>query len=107
MWPMSHSDPNVFRTAGGSFSERRSNKLSGHGFAKDLPERERVSWRRARIYDAMKLRGVGLRHRRRNMFGLRGTVREMEARIAGPGSIQVKGYRTRGGKTVRSYRRSR
>lgn len=105
MWPTMRQDPNVFRDPGKlASSERRYDKLTRSRFAEDLAPREHVSWRRARIYDAKKLKGVGLRHRRQNMFALRGTVRQMEARV---GSVQVNAYRTRTGKSVKSYVRSR
>lgn len=108
MWPTMHQDPNVFRRPGGiEYSERKYDKLTHTRIAEDLAPHDHVSWRRARIYDAMKLKGLGLRHRRQNMFALRGPVRQMEARIAGPGKIPVKAYRTRSGKSVKSYTRSR
>ena len=106
MWPTMHQDPNVFRDPGKltSSSERKYDKLMGRGFAENLAPRDHVSWRRARIYDAKKLNGIGLRHRRQNLFALRGTVRQMEARV---GSVKVNAYRTRSGKSVKSYVRSR
>jgi hypothetical protein len=103
-------EADIYRPTGHPFrisgSERKWRKLN-HQLIEEIPpdamHPRNPSWRKSRIYDAKNMAHLGLRHRRRNLMSLRATVRQMEART---GPYQVKGYTTRSGKRVRSYRRS-